>query len=155
MGKNQEHHQAGRPTPPEPDQASVYLDYGPTLPDSYQQDTIFLMIRDPECIFTYWELSGRIAPDTFRLRDLKKYAVQWTLRTHNLSHKEFFDTELETPANPDNVEGRYYLAVRPDNEYQVEIGLLSNQQFISLVKSNIVRTPLKGKSGASAESSFS
>lgn len=144
----------GQPEHHEPNQVSVYLDYGPPLPDTYGQDSIFAMVRDPECIFVYWELSVRIVSDTFRLRDLKKHSTKWVLRTHNLSRQDFFDTNLETPANPDNVHGNYYLTVLPDNKYQLELGLLNVNQFIPLVKSNIIRTPRQSKSTGRAESSY-
>ena len=91
----------------EPDQASVYLDYGPPLPETYNQDTIVTMIRDPECIFTYWELSGRIVPEIFRLRDLKPALTKLMLRTHNLSLKNFFDIELPKPADINNIQGKF------------------------------------------------
>ncbi|HLD35781.1 MAG TPA: DUF4912 domain-containing protein [Planctomycetota bacterium] len=130
----------------EPDQASVYLDYGPPLPEAYNQDTIVTLIRDPECIFSYWELSDRMVPEIFRLRNLKPASTRWILRAHNLSLKNFYDTELPKPADINNVQGNYYLTVLPDSNYQTELGLLIDQNFISLVKSNIVKTPRKGRS---------
>ncbi|MBI5777935.1 MAG: DUF4912 domain-containing protein [Planctomycetes bacterium] len=130
----------------EPDQASIYLDYGPPLPDTYNQAVLVALIRDPECIFAYWELSTQMVPEIFRLRDLKPAAVKWLLRTHNLFRKEFSDIELPRPEHLGNVQGNYYLIVLPDMEYQLELGLISGQNFISLVKSNIIRTPRKGRS---------
>jgi len=136
----------------EPDQASVYLDYGPALPETYNQDVIVALIRDPECIFAYWELSGQMVPELFRLRDLKTASTKWLLRTHNLSLKNFSDIELPKPENITNVQGNYYLTVLPDTEYQLELGLISGQNFILLVKSNIVKTPRKGRSSETATS---
>ncbi|MEK7309931.1 MAG: DUF4912 domain-containing protein, partial [Planctomycetota bacterium] len=137
------------------DQASIYLDFGPTLPEKYNQDTLVALIRDPECIFAYWELSGPLVTETFRLRDLKPAATKWLLRAHNLSQKNFSDIELPRPEHLANVQSNYYLTVISDTEYQLELGLLSGQNFISLVKSNIVQTPRKGRSSAPLESSHS
>jgi len=130
----------------EPDQASIYLDYGPPLPETYNQDVLVALIRDPECIFAYWELSTQMVPEIFRLRDLKPASTKWLLRTHNLSMKNLSDSELPRPEHLANVQGNYYLTVLPDMEYQLELGLLTGQNFISLVKSNIVKMPRKGRS---------
>ncbi|MEW6026335.1 MAG: DUF4912 domain-containing protein [Planctomycetota bacterium] len=137
----------------EPDHNSIYLDYGPPLPETYNQDVLMALIRDPECIFAYWELSTVMVPETFRLRGLKSASTKWVLRAHNLSLKNSSDIELQSPNNIANVQGNYYLDVLPDTEYQLELGLLSGNNCISLVKSNVVRTPRKGKS-SEASSSF-
>ena len=36
----------------------VWLDWGPALPDEYAQDRLCLMVRDPWCVFAYWQLTG-------------------------------------------------------------------------------------------------
>jgi hypothetical protein len=140
---------------PEPDQASIYLDYGPALPEKYNQDVLVALIRDPECIFAYWELSGQMVSEIFRLRDLKTASTKWLLRVHNLSHKNFTDIELPKPKNINNVQGRDYLIVLPDTGYQLELGLTDQRnKFVGLVKSNIVQTPRKGRSSVSPTSSM-
>jgi hypothetical protein len=127
----------------EPDHNNVYFDYGPALQDSYNQDVIVALIRDPECIFAYWELSGRVVSQT--LRDKIKHHLRWILRVHNLSNKVFNDISLLSPRDFSNIQGNYYLSCLPDTEYQLEFGVFDNNDFISLVKSNIVKTPRRHK----------
>lgn len=128
----------------EPDRDGIYLDYGPPLPDSYHQDIIVTLIRDPECIFCYWELSGTAVTTT--LGNKLEPNLKWILRVHNLSQKSFNDIVLSTPQNYSNIQGNYYLTVLPDTEYQLEFGVLTtDNRFISLVRSNTVTTPRRNK----------
>ena len=158
----------------EPDRNGIYLDYGPLLPDSYHQDIIVALIRDPECIFCYWELSGEVARKVaadFSLRN--PASARWILRVHNLSHMSFNDIVIATPQNysppeaparrrglaeggrsgaslgsaaGDNIQGNYYLTTLPATKYQLELGVsTADNEFISLVKSNIVTTPRRNK----------
>jgi hypothetical protein len=137
----------------EPDHNGIYLDYGPLLPDPYNQDIIVALIRDPECIFCYWELSGKISRKVvadFSLRNLK-----WILRVHNLSQKSFNDIALAIPQNYSNIQGNYYLTALPDTKYQLELGVFrADNEFISLVKSNIVTTPRRNKAPMTDTTSY-
>jgi hypothetical protein len=130
--------------PVEPDHNTIYLDYGPPLPDSYNQDIIVVLIRDPECVFSYWELSGTVVATT--LQNITKSNLKWILRVHSLSQKSFNDITIATPQNYANIQGNYYLTVFPDTQYQLELGVFTDgNEFISLVKSNIVKTPRLNK----------
>jgi hypothetical protein len=148
----------------EPHRDSIYLDYGPLLPDSYHQDIIVALIRDPECIFCYWELSGTAvttalgnatvsSPCEQRLTSpctpglgVIEPNLKWILRVLNLSQKSFNDIVLSTPQNYSNIQGNYYLTVLPETEYQLEFGVLTaDNRFISFVKSNTVTTPRRNK----------
>jgi len=139
---------------PEPDRVAVYLDYGPMLPDSYHQDIIVALIRDPKCIFAYWELSDTAVKTALRnIIDLK---LKWVLRTHNLDQQTSSDVFLATPPNYDNINGNYYLFVLSDTRYQLEIGIMTERNgFVSLLKSNIVTTPKKDKGLATGITSYS
>ncbi|MBI4711766.1 MAG: PDZ domain-containing protein [Planctomycetes bacterium] len=146
--------------PLEPDGNSVYLDYGPQLPERYYQNKIVALVRDPECIFAYWELS---AIDQLRIADFGLHNCKWILRVNNLSTNTPEDISLNTPADPDNIpadkggtplrlrQGNWYLKVYPDTQYQLEIGIFTpDGKYIPLVKSNIVTTPRKTRAGGVA-----
>ncbi|MFH1231004.1 MAG: DUF4912 domain-containing protein [Planctomycetota bacterium] len=138
----------------EPDHNGIYLDYGPPLPDSYHQDIIVALIRDPECIFCYWELSGTAV--TTILKDKIESALKWILRVHNLSQKSFNDIDISIPQNYSNIQGNYYLTVLPDTQYQLEFGVFTvDNEFISLIKSNIVTTPRRNKAPMTDTTSIS
>ena len=146
----------------EPDRDAIYLDYGPPLPDSYHQDIIVALIRDPECIFCYWELSGEVARKVAADFNLRNPALAgWILRVHNISQKTFNDITLSIPQNYSNpssragIQGNYYLTVLPDTKYQLEFGVLTvDNRFVSLVKSNIVTTPRRNKAPMTDTTSY-
>ena len=133
------------PTHPiEPDSASVYLDYGPMIPDIYHQNRIVALIRDPEWVFVYWEIS---ALDPNLKSKISNPSIRWLLRVHNLCSKTHEDTLLSPPDNPDNIQGNWYLKVNPDTEYQLEIGIINKEnEYTMLIKSNVVKIPRRYRS---------
>jgi len=156
----------------EPDHNGIYLDYGPLLPDSYNQDIIVALIRDPECIFCYWELCGTVVTTALENRmKSNPVSARWILRVHNLSQKSFNDITIATPQNysppearsgassgsaaGDNIHGNYYLTTLPDTKYQLELGVFrADNEFISLVKSNILTTPRRNKAPMNDTTSY-
>ena len=136
----------------EPDPADIYFDYGPPLPEKYNQDTIFLLIHDPECIFAYWEVSGQITLDI--ASETALHTWKWAIRVYNLSVKSFNDIALPVPQDYSNIQGSCYIPVLSDNQYQVELGAFKANVFMPLVKSNIVWTPRKGKAPLTNTTSY-
>ncbi|MFH0888468.1 MAG: DUF4912 domain-containing protein [Planctomycetota bacterium] len=137
----------------EPDRDAIYLDYGPLLPDSYNQNIIVLLIRDPECVFCYWELSGTAV--TAALGNKREPNLKWILRVQNISQKSFNDIAIPTPQNYSGIQGNYYLTVLPDTKYQSEFGVrTADNRFISLVKSNIITTPRRNKAPITDTTSY-
>ncbi|MFA5795071.1 MAG: PDZ domain-containing protein [Candidatus Brocadiia bacterium] len=127
------------PTHPiEPDSDSVYLDYGPVLPEHYNQNRIVALIRDPELLFIYWEIS---APNQNLKSLISDIRNRWLLRINNLSSQTSEDILLSEPADINKIQGNWYLKTQSDTEYQMEIGIMKNDVFNTLVKSTIVKTP--------------
>jgi len=127
---------SSRPAAPAPrEQPQVYIDRGPELPGEYDQDKVFAMVRDPNWLYVYWDLSGgsreRIAPLTL--------SGAWILRVHNLSDGGFEDVPVLIEG------GNWYLPVASDTEYRIDIGLLTGDgTFLLAASSHSVKTPRMG-----------
>ena len=113
-----------------------FIDRGLPLPETYDVDIIRAMLQDPFRIFIYWEvrdqslqaLTRYFAPD-----DAQTFRTTLKLIELGEGHQVFFDVSHN---------GRYWLQVFPDRQYQFEIGVRSPKHgYISLVRSNIVQTP--------------
>jgi len=120
------------------------------LPYQYDQDKIILQVRDPWWIHVYWEVRGSTL-DRLRneLRDefynvkrvLRVYDVSQIIFTGNNAHR-FFDIEINEQAN-----SWYIDTGGPGRSWCVDLGLkLANGRFITIIRSNIVHTPIEGPS---------
>lgn len=113
-----------------------HIDEGSILPTEYEVDIVRAMLQDPFRVFVYWEVreqSLKALTRYFSTEEVSDFKV--TLRLTELKGRDeaYFDVDRR---------GRYWLMVFPDREYEVEIGLRSPVHgFISLVRSNRVRTP--------------
>lgn len=117
----------------------------PELPDSYGDNRIVLMVRDPEWLFTYWEVRtdvvdsiksalGTMAQDA-RIQ-VRVYDVTDIVFDGNNAHK-YFDIEI-----PGGVRSWYIRAGEPGRSFCVDIGLLApDGTFHVISRSNAVRTP--------------
>jgi hypothetical protein len=125
----------------------IYLDYGPALPDKYCHDKIAALVRDPLCVFTYWELSGsRIQEAIKTIGEPALKQARWVIRLYNRSQDLFTDVNIPVPETLDCVKGNWYFnSLQPDTKYQLEIGMITAAgSFILLAQSNIVLTPRLG-----------
>jgi hypothetical protein len=127
------------------DGASVYVDNGAPLPETYGDHRLTIMARDPSTIFTYWE----IAPwgfDELRARFgsaldhaeqiLRVFDVS-DIPDGDLSHAPYFDFPVHHSAMQ-----CYVTIPRPGRRHLFELGFrLSDGTFASLLRSNIVLLP--------------
>jgi hypothetical protein len=120
---------------PLPD-SEPFIDLGLPLPESYDVDVIRAMLQDPFRILIYWEVRPQsLAALTryFSPADIGKFHCVLKLTEIGGGHEAWFEVAHR---------GRYWMLVFPDREYEFEIGVRSPEHgFISLVKSNRVRTP--------------
>lgn len=123
-------------------QPSTYIDRGLALPGNYSLDRLVAMVRDPRCIYAYWELHGPLLSTLVERRGHGFIdSCAWVLRLHHISEGFAVDMEIDPSA------GCWYLNVGGSDEYQVEIGLLSpDGEWISLLASQVVKTPRTGPS---------
>jgi len=96
------------------------------LPENY----IRLFSRDPEYLFTYWQINKELF-----------FNHTFYLRLHNLSDDEYTDIEIKEAA------GNWYLKVKPDRIYKVSIGYFNKDGFFPAASSIAVRTPPDRPSG--------
>lgn len=120
------------------------------LPFGYGQDKIVLQTRDPWWIHAYWEITA----STFdRLREKLKDTLsnaKRVLRVYDVSNiifdgknaHRFFDIEIGLEAN------NWYIDTQgPGRSWCIDFGLkLPSGEFVTVVRSNTVQTPLEGPS---------
>jgi hypothetical protein len=125
------------------------------LPGGYGEDKIVLQVRDPWWLHSYWEIRG----DTIdRIRQEVGdafYGAQRTLRVYDVSYivfdgsnaNRFFDLAINHDAN-----SWYIDTGGPGRSWCVDYGLkFPDGRFITIVRSNVVMTPLEGPSGITDE----
>ena len=128
----------------------VYAPKTPELPDAYGDNRIVLIVRDPEWLFTYWELRKDVIDSAWNtlipLADwaktiLRVYDVTDIIFNGYNAHK-YFDIEVT-----DGARSWHIHAGEPNRSFCVDIGFLApDRTFRVLSRSNIVRTPRMGVS---------
>ncbi len=120
------------------------------LPSQYGVDKMVLMVRDPWWLYTYWEIKQETVE---RLKhELKDefYKAKRLLRVYDVTNiifngsnaNRFFDIQIHEFAN-----NWYIDAGAPGRSWCVDLGLkLSDGRFITILRSNVVQTPLDGPS---------
>lgn len=120
------------------------------LPAQYDKDLIVLQVRDPWWVHTYWQVRDATYQ---KLKDEFKSlfdSAKKTLRVYDVSYinfngsnaHRFFDIEVTRDAN------NWYIDTGgPGRSWCVDLGLtLADGRFITIVRSNVVNTPLEGPS---------
>jgi len=120
------------------------------LPAGYNEDKIVLQVRDPWWLHSYWELKNETLEDLRQSLGSAFYSAKFTLRVYDVSciifdgknANSFFDIEINNQAKS------WYIDTKgPGRSWCVDLGLkLANGEFITIVRSNIVQTPLEGPS---------
>ncbi|HOE69290.1 MAG TPA: DUF4912 domain-containing protein [Candidatus Omnitrophota bacterium] len=115
------------------------------LPENYGDNQIYLLVRDPHWIYSYWEIQKDHQDEV-----LKKIGGSWDgvtsiLRVFDVTdgsmNPPYFDIVLQHAVRS------WYINVQPNHAYVVEIGLLHRDgRYASLARSNTVRTPRSGMS---------
>jgi len=116
----------------------AYIDRGLPLPDGYGLDRLVALVRDPQWVFTYWELNGSRLNDVRGLRGQTFIdSCAWVLRVHRVAERIAIDVEIDPSV------GCWYLDMGKPGRYQFELGLLSpDGEWISLLASHLIETPL-------------
>jgi len=125
------------------------------LPHAYGKDTIVLQVRDPWWLYTYWEVvHGTWEKLKAELKEFF-YSSKKVLRVYDVTNIDFkgnnahrfFDIEVGI----DSVNW-YINTGGPGRSWCVDLGLrLPDNRFITIVRSNIVNTPLDGPSSITDE----
>lgn len=120
------------------------------LPAGYQDNMIVLQVRDPRWLHSYWEvtsdrwesLKGKLGDAFYTAkRVLRVYDISQIIFDGKNAHR-FFDIEIGPDAS------NWYINVgAPGRSWCVDLGLkLASGEFIMLLRSNTVHTPLDGPS---------
>jgi len=130
-------------------QESAELDEAFRYPDSYGDNAIMLMVRDPYWLFAYWEfapgltseLAARIGEENLaRSRVvLRVYDVTGTDADHPVS---YHDIDVAPGAR-----NWYINVMRVERDYCVDLGMITpDGSFIVIARSNVVSLPPIGPS---------
>ena len=125
------------------------------LPSNYDRDKMLLLVRDPWWLYTYWDVKGSTVDklknelkDEFykAIRVLRVYDVTGIVFNGSNANR-FFDIQINEFAS-----SWYIEAAGPGRSWCVDLGLrLSNGRFITILRSNVVQSPLDGPSSITDE----
>lgn len=120
------------------------------LPRQYGKDKIVLQVRDPWWIYAYWEvkpettdrLKQELKDDFYKAkRVLRVYDVSQIIFNGKNAHR-FFDIHINEEVN-----SWYVDTAGPGRSWCVDLGLLlPGGRFITILRSNVVHTPIEGSS---------
>ncbi|MDO8488838.1 MAG: DUF4912 domain-containing protein [Candidatus Omnitrophota bacterium] len=120
------------------------------LPSFYGVDKIVLQVRDPHWLHAYWELKistieglkVRLGDDFFRARKALRVYDVTNIIFNGSNANSFFDIVINDFAN-----SWYINTAGPGRFWCVDLGLiLADGSFITIIRSNVVQTPLDGPS---------
>lgn len=128
---------------------SPELDAHFTYPESYGENIITLMVRDPYWLYSYWELAPEVSRELSDVLGEEEFATsRLVLRIYDVT-----GTDIDDPAGFEDIDiahgaRNWYINVtRVEREYAVEIGVLaSDGAFLVLARSNRVALPPVGPS---------
>lgn len=128
---------------------SPELDEGFTYPESYGDNAITLMVRDPYWLFTYWEFAPELRADLVgRIGEEALLASRLVLRVYDVtgtdpdSAHEHRDIDVAPGARD-----WYINVMRVEREYCVDVGLITpDGSFVVIARSNRVTLPPVGPS---------
>jgi len=115
------------------------------LPANYGDNQIYLMVRDPYWLYSYWEIQKDHQERAFQSLGGDWNYVTSILRVYDVtdseSHPHFFDITLRDMVD------HWFINVNSNRTYFVDIGLLHRSgRFVVLARSNRVTTPRSGMS---------
>lgn len=146
MAKRRKRRRPSKPTstsvsqapPPSEERAQapeIYIDRGPELNSHYNQDKLQAMVRDPNWLYAYWDLSGPTSNRIFR----EVQGGTWVLRVFDVTQ----DASDDVPVLLEG--GNWYVPVAADTEYRLEIGVIDRDGvFHAAASSRKLRTPRMG-----------
>lgn len=113
------------------------------FPVLYNDNYLILLVRDPKCIFAYWEITDEKRREVKTNRGLDLENSNLTLRVYDLtgvnSLKDahgYFNLDVHPLAD------NYFIKqVHARRSYCAELGIRSEGSFHSVICSNIVQTP--------------
>ncbi len=114
--------------------AETYIDRGKAIPMTYNRDILRLMVRDPEWLFVYWELTPAC---------LQKLHARYPSVSNRTWHLKVIDDTFKSESFVAVFLGacNWYVNVSPRRTYRVELGFTHGDDFVSVLSSNSCSTP--------------
>jgi len=128
---------APKPTKTEP-MAPLFLDRGQPIPQTYNQDKLVALVRDPHWIYVYWELSGPKAKDMLKQFGAERLrSANWILKIRNLRNNATSEIAILLESY------NWYINVPDDAEIMIEMGcyLDGSRHYLPVLKASNVLTP--------------
>lgn len=109
----------------------------PEIPTGYNDVRLTLLVRDPEWIYAYWEVSPYHWEEITKRHGRQASFENLTLRVVELGNDmDYFDLKVG------KLVGGWHIHVpRPSTAYYAVMGLGTRRNFIPLIVSNVVTTP--------------
>jgi hypothetical protein len=134
--------------------SAEFVDYGAPLPDTYGDNRLVLMARDPSIFFSYWDITaGKIQSIQDQYGDDVLEKSRIVLRVFEVngdgSYGNYFDVDVQLSWL------KTYVTVQSScRQYAGELGLiLPDGRFIALLKSNRIKLP-RGRVSERTDSQF-
>jgi len=118
----------------------------PEIPWQYGSDRLVLMVRDPNWLFAYWEITAAKQDEFSQQYGQTAWsASRPVLRVYDVTGIEFNGANANNYidfAISDAVDNWHLEVSRPDTTFCVDVGrILPDGRFVTLLRSNIVHTP--------------
>ena len=126
---------------------SVYLDTGHPIPETYNEDRLVIVPRDPYWIFSYWEVTERKKQQIRKKHGAGIFEkAQTVLRIHDVTGVQRFtgknSLNYKDVTVTISVRNWYINVEKPGRSYCVQLGLKTKAgEFIPILLSNTVVTP--------------
>lgn len=124
----------------------------PELPEDYGDNRIMLMVRDPECLFAYWELRKEVLDNILNTLGSMAHSAKMVLRVYDVTDVIFNGNNAHTYFDVEVTGGTrswYIHTGKPNRSFCADIGFLTpNGTFRLIARSNQVITPRAGVSDA-------
>jgi len=110
------------------------------FPQNYGKNQLTLLVRDPEWLYAYWEITATVQSDFSRQFGGIWSETQPMLRVYDITggnQKQYFDIQI------DDYSSNWYIHVgRPNHTFFVDLGrVLPDGRFYCIARSNSVTTP--------------
>ena len=116
-----------------------------TFPEMYNENYLVLLVRDPHCLFAYWELSGEQQNLVAKEIGCSWGEVPLVLRLYDVTGLSagagsvHSYTDISVHALADNF---YMKDLAANKGYYVELGVvMPGGMFVAILRSNTVTTP--------------
>lgn len=116
----------------------MHIELG-TIPENYGENKLVLLIRDPGCLFAYWELTRELRSMVEQHFQIPWGQVQLVARVMGDLNKSGQSLSIIKETEIDKMADNWYFSVEGGRHFQVILGLRGPWgDFIPLLESNLV-----------------